>query len=377
MSITKTTNGTYQIDISAGYSPVTGKQKRIKRKGFKTKKEALQAEQEIRLVEFHENRYGTTITLHSLYQLLKKEDMLNNRKVSYINTQDNNYNRHIRPYFNEVDVTKLTYADIYEFRESLKQKSHKREKDKGLSNNTINKILILLKKIIDVGIRKGYYKDNPVKLLRKLPTTKKEISYWTIQEFQQFKSLFTPEEYPIQLFFTILYLTGIRLGEGLALTWADVDFQKATLRINKTAHRRNGQNVIDTPKTSSSNRIVSINRKLLEELIEWQNKQKELLSDFTKDFNNLQIIQSQPIEIGKNTIEKVYKQIIKRDSSLKPIRIHDFRHSHASLLINQGEDYLIVKERLGHSSITTTIDTYSHLYPSKQKELADKLDCLY
>ena len=377
MSVTKTTNGTYQVDISAGYSPVTGKQKRIKRKGFKTKKEALQAEQEIRLVEFHENRYGTTITLHSLYQLLKKEDILNNRKASYINTQENNYNRHIKTYFNEVDAKKLTYVDIYDFREHLKQKSHKREKNNGLSNNTINKIIILLKKIIDVGIRKGYYKDNPVKLLRKLPTSKKEISYWTIGEFQQFKSLFTPEEYPIQLFFTILYLTGIRLGEGLALTWADLDFQKATIRINKTVHRRNGQNIIDTPKTSSSNRIISINRKLLEELIEWQNKQKELLADFTKDFNSLQVIQSQPIEIGKNTIEKLYKQVLKRDSSLKPIRIHDFRHSHASLLINQGEDYLIVKERLGHSSITTTIDTYSHLYPSKQKELADKLDYLY
>ncbi|MDS8126720.1 tyrosine-type recombinase/integrase, partial [Streptococcus pneumoniae] len=71
-----------------------------------------------------------------------------------------------------------------------------------------------------------------------------------------------------------------------------------------------------------------------------------------------------------------YKKIIERDSTLKKIRIHDFRHSHASLLINQGEDYLVVKERLGHASITTTFDTYSHLYPSKQKDLADKLDDL-
>ena len=72
-----------------------------------------------------------------------------------------------------------------------------------------------------------------------------------------------------------------------------------------------------------------------------------------------------------------FKQILQRDPSLKRIRIHDFRHSHASLLINQGEDYLVVKERLGHASITTTIDTYSHLYPSKQKSIADKLDNLY
>lgn len=85
---------------------------------------------------------------------------------------------------------------------------------------------------------------------------------------------------------------------------------------------------------------------------------------------------SSPIIITKNAIEKQYKKILERDNTLKMIRIHDFRHSHASLLINQGEDYLVVKERLGHASITTTIDTYSHLYPSKQKDLADKLDDL-
>lgn len=73
---------------------------------------------------------------------------------------------------------------------------------------------------------------------------------------------------------------------------------------------------------------------------------------------------------------KQYKKILDRDAALKKIRIHDFKHSHASLLINRGEDYLVVKERLGHASITTTIDTYSHLYPNKQKDLADKLDDL-
>ncbi|BCK42529.1 hypothetical protein DAT299_00930 [Streptococcus suis] len=91
---------------------------------------------------------------------------------------------------------------------------------------------------------------------------------------------------------------------------------------------------------------------------------------------SLQVFQSSPITITKNSIEKQYKKILERDAALKKIRIHDFRHSHASLLINRGEDYLVVKERLGHASITTTIDTYSHLYPNKQKDLADKLDDL-
>lgn len=112
------------------------------------------------------------------------------------------------------------------------------------------------------------------------------------------------------------------------------------------------------------------------ELQQWQQKQKHLLEQFTSDSMTLQVFQGSPITITKNAVEKQYKKILERDSTLKKIRIHDFRHSHASLLINQGEDYLVVKERLGHASITTTIDTYSHLYPSKQKDLADKLDDL-
>ena len=98
---------------------------------------------------------------------------------------------------------------------------------------------------------------------------------------------------------------------------------------------------------------------------------------FTKNTDELQIIQSTPITVTKNMIDKKFKQILERDEDLKKIRIHDLRHSHASLLINQGEDYLVVKERLGHASITTTIDTYSHLYPSKQKSLANKLDDIF
>lgn len=83
-----------------------------------------------------------------------------------------------------------------------------------------------------------------------------------------------------------------------------------------------------------------------QELQQWQQKQKHLLEQFTTDSKSLQVFQSSPITITKNAIEKQYKKILERDNTLKKIRIHDFRHSHASLLINQGEDYLVVKERL-------------------------------
>lgn len=310
MAIRKGKDGNWIVDISNGFDPITLKQRRIVRKGYKTKKEAIEAEHYLRSVELKERFYGAKITIPILYELLKEEDSINHRKASYINTQDNNYNKHIKDYFSMVDnVGKLTYEDIYRFREHLRQKVGKNS-DKPLSTNTINKIMILLKKIFDVGLRKGYYTSNPANLIKKLPIEKTKMQFWTVKEFQHFLTLFETEEYNIKLLFTVLFFTGLRLGEALALTWQDIDFTSNTIHITK------------------------------------------------------------------NAVEKQYKKILERDSTLTKIRIHDFRHSHASLLINQGEDYLVVKERLGHASITTTIDTYSHLYPSKQKDLADKLDDL-
>ncbi|HFI0042754.1 TPA: tyrosine-type recombinase/integrase [Streptococcus suis] len=376
MAIRKDKDGGWIVDISNGFDPITLKQRRVVRKGYKTKKEATEAEHYLRSVELKERFYGAKITVSMLYELLKEEDSINCRKISYINTQDNNYNRHIKDYFSKVDnVGKLTYEDIYQFREYLKQKVAQNS-NKPLSTNTINKIMILLKKIFDVGLRKGYYATNPVKLLKKLPIEKTKMQFWTVEEFQQFLTLFEPEEYNIKLLFTVLFFTGLRLGEALALTWQDIDFSSNTIHITKSIYVNKGISHISTTKTKAGTRMIIINKKLSKELQHWQQQQKHLLEQFTSDSLTLQVFQSNPLTITKNAIEKQYKKILERDDTLKKIRIHDFRHSHASLLINQGEDYLVVKERLGHASITTTIDTYSHLYPSKQKALADKLDDL-
>lgn len=378
MAIRKAKNGGWIVDVSNGVDPITLNQRRIVRKGFKTKKEAIEAEQYIRGVELKSKISNGRITVNMLYQLLKQEDVINHRKQSYINTQDNNYNRHIKDYFSKVkDVSKLDYDDIYKFREYLRN-TIAQNSSEPLNPNTINKITVLLKKILDIGIKKGYYTNNPVKMLKKLPIAKAQLNYWSIEEFKEFLNLFEPEEYNYQLLFTCLFFTGMRLGEALALTWNDIDFTTQTIHITKSIYISKGISYISTTKTKAGMRRITIHKKLNDELKEWKKTQYKLLDNFiTGDKNELQIFQNSPMVITKNATEKFYKKILKRETNLKRIRIHDFRHSHASLLINQGEDYLVVKERLGHSSITTTIDTYSHLYPSKQKSLADKLNRLY
>lgn len=376
MALRKSRDGTWIVDVSNGINPISLKQRRIVRKGFKTKKEALEAEQYLRSVELKKKSFNSKISIDILYDLLKEEDKINNRKQSYIDTQENNYNRHIKSYFEKVDdVSKLTYEDIYQFREHLRDKNAQNS-EKKLSPNTINKIIILLKKILDVGLRKGYYKEHPAGLLKKLQIEKAKLNFWTVKEFKHFLTLFNDDEYNIKLLFTVLFFTGLRLEEALALTWQDIDFSSNTIHITKSVYVNKGISHISATKTKAGTRRIIINKKLSQELQYWQQQQKHLLEQFSSDSMSLQVFQSSPITITKNSIEKQYKKILERDATLKKIRIHDFRHSHASLLINQGEDYLVVKERLGHASITTTIDTYSHLYPSKQKDLADKLDDL-
>ena len=267
-----------------------------------------------------------------LYELLKEEDIINHRKVSYINTQENNYNRHIKDYFSNVDnVGKLTYEDIYQFREHLRQKEAQNS-DKPLSTNTINKIMILLKKIFDVGLRKGYYNTNPAKLLKKLPIEKTKMQFWTVTEFQHFLTLFEVEEYNIKLLFTVLFFTGLRLGEALALTWKDIDFSCNTIHVTKSIYVNKGISHISTTKTKAGTRRIIINRKLSNQLSTWQRQQSELLAEYTDDTQSLQVFQNSPVIITKNSIEKHYKKILERDETLKKIRIHDFRHSVAVYL---------------------------------------------
>ncbi len=261
MAIRKTKNGGWIVDVSNGVDPITLNQRRIVRKGFKTKKEAIEAEQYIRGVELKSKVSNGRITIDMLYQLLKQEDVINHKKQSYINTQDNNHNRHIKDYFSKVkDVSKLDYDDVYKYREYLRN-TIAQNSNEPLNPNTINKIMVLLKKILDIGIKKGYYTNNPVKMLKKLPIAKAQLNYWSIEEFKEFLNLFEPEEYNYQLLFTCLFFTGMRLGEALALTWNDIDFTTQTIHITKSIYISKGISYISTTKTKAGMRRITIHKK--------------------------------------------------------------------------------------------------------------------
>mgnify|MGYP000627071888 FL=1 len=158
-----------------------------------------------------------------------------------------------------------------------------------------------------------------------------------------------------------MYYTGIREGELLALTPADINLDKQTLTVNKSYQRLNGADVVTIPKTPKSNRTIPIPTGLCDCLKEYMSHCYELqptdrLFPYTKSFLYHEM------EYGCKA------------SGVKKIRVHDIRHSHASLLVEMGFSPLLIAERLGHERVHTTMETYSHLYPNKQIEVANQLD---
>lgn len=187
----------------------------------------------------------------------------------------------------------------------------------------------------------------------------KEMQFWTQDEYKKFS--YEMMDKPVSFYaFEMLYWCGIRMGELLALTPKDFDFEKQTLTINKSYQRLNGRDVITTPKTKKSNRVIKMPKFLCEEIQEYigmlyEVGENDRLFPITKHYLHHEMDRGAKL------------------AGVKRIRIHDLRHSAISLLIEMGFSALAIAERVGHESIDITY-RYAHLFPTKQTEMANKLD---
>jgi integrase len=191
---------------------------------------------------------------------------------------------------------------------------------------------------------------------------RKEMSYWTVEEYSKFSDEMMDK--PISYYaFQMLYWTGIRVGELLALTAGDFDFKNNMLTINKSYQRLHEEDVITPPKTEKSNRTIKMPQFLCDEM-------QEYLKMFYSPNDGDRIF-----HISKSYLHHEMDRGSKA-ASVKRIRIHDLRHSHVSLLINQGYQAAVIADRVGHETVEIT-DRYTHIYPSKQNEMANTLDELW
>ena len=238
--------------------------------------------------------------------------------------------------------------------------NYKDENGKPFSPVYLKTIQNQLSAIFNHAARFYNLKENPCKKAGSMGKKKnREMLFWTKAEYLKFADAMMDK--PVSFYaFEMLYWCGIREGELLALTPADFDFEKQTVTISKSFQHLNGRDIITTPKTEKSNRTIQMPKFLCGEIQDYLS----MLYDVKPD--------NRIFPITKSYLYREMQRGV-RQSGVKRIRIHDLRHSHISLLIDMGFSAVAIADRVGHESIEITYQ-YAHLFPSKQTEMADKLD---
>ena len=262
----------------------------------------------------------------------------------------------ILPYFGNKRVNDITAADIRQWQNELIKMGYSPTYLKTINNQ--------LSAIFNYAVRYYDLKSNPCAKAGSMGKSKaEEMDFWTVEEFRKFIDSVMNKRLSYMAFM-ILYWTGMRLGELLALNPKDVDLEKRTISITKSYQRLGKKDVITPPKTSKSKRVITIPEFLAADIKDYMDSLYDLQED------------DRLFPITKYYLEHEMQRGIK-ESGVKRIRVHDLRHSHASMLIELGFSPLEIANRLGHEKVETTLNTYAHLYPNKQTKLAERLDSEY
>lgn len=359
--IKRAENGTYYFRANLGYNPVTGKQIQKYKSGFRTKKEAKEAYSKLLLASAEglamEKELPTfKIFIEEVYLPWYKTQV----KESTYKNRYSTIQKHFT-YFYQKKVDEIEPIHVQTWQLKLADK---------YSPNYVRIVQGMLSVAFDRAIILGLCKKNPARMVGNVKTKKINVDFWTLEEFQKVISLlYKGDYYEHYLFisFWLLFMTGMRIGEAAALQWDDIDFETGLLCITKTLYYESmDEYKFVDPKTLASKRTIVIDDDTIRELKEWKEVQQKVL----KNCNF--VISYSGVPTSKHTLPRALRKLSEL-AGVHRIKIHALRHSHASLLISMGENPLIIKDRLGHEKIQTTLGTYGHLYPNSNFEVAKKL----
>lgn len=325
----------------------------ITKRGFPTKREALQWEHEYQL-----RRAGDITMQFKDFTILYEQGIRPRLKESTWDTKSAVIETKILPYFGEKKVCDIKTTDIVQWQNELLM--YRDSDGKPYSTSYLKTVHNQLSAILNYAVRYYNLPNNPARIVGNMGSEKGIVmKFWTIEEYKQFAEavMDTPLAYYC---FEMLYWCGIREGELLALTPSDFDLTAKTLSITKTYHRSKGEDIITEPKTPKSKRTISMPDFLCDEIQEYFN----MLYDASPT--------DRAFPVSKSFLQYRLKAGIEL-AGLKRIRVHDLRHSHVSLLIHMGFSAVAIAERMGHESIDITY-RYAHLFPSVQKNMASQLD---
>lgn len=358
--IKKAKNGTYYFRANLGYDS-KGKKIQKYRSGFTTKKEAREEYSKLLLMkpeELSENKDKMTFK-HYIFEIFLPWYKTQVKLRTYENRLPT-IKKHFS-YFDKMAVSDIEPIDVQNWQLKLSKKC---------KSSYVRAVQGLFSVAMDRAIVLGITTTNPSKIIGNVKKQKSKIEFWTKEEFEKVISLIYKEDYYQHFLFIslwFLFMTGMRIGEATAIRWEDIDFDSGVLTINKTLYYKNQSNYrFVEPKTKASVRHIVLDKCTLTYLSEWKEVQQNLIqTDFVMSYNG--------IPTQKHTLSYAIERYAKL-AGIHRIRIHGLRHSHASLLISMGENPLIIKDRLGHEDIETTLGTYGHLYPNSNFEVANKLN---
>lgn len=332
-----------------------GERKQKCKRGFSTKREA----QEWERVFLQQSHADMDMTFEAFIELYSR-DIRPRLKENTWQTKENVFQTKIIPYFGKRKLSEITTKDVIAWQNEML--AFRDENRKPYSSSYLKTLHNQLSAVFNHAVRFYDLRVNPAAKVGNMGSEERaEMLFWTKEEYKKFSDEMMDK--PISFYaFEVLYWTGIREGELLALTPADFDFEKSTVTINKSYQRLKGRDVITTPKTKKSNRTIKMPQFLCEEMQDYLKmlyglKKKDRIFAITKSYLHH--------EMDRGSAA----------AGVKRIRIHDLRHSHISLLIDMGFSAVAIADRVGHESIEITY-RYAHLFPSKQTEMADKLDLL-
>lgn len=333
------------------YTDWTGQSKKTTKRGFDTKKEA-----EEWLRNFLTAKAADVDMTFGCLVDLYFEDLGKRLREYTLRNKHYLIDGKILPYFKDKSISKISSADIRKWQSEILSQ--------GYADTYVRSVYNQLNAIFNYAVTFYNLRENPCHKAGSIgKKNADEMLYWTKEEFDLF-ILAVSDKPTSKIIFSTLFWTGLREGELLALTPADIDFENLTLQVTKSYQRIEKKDIITDPKTPKSNRIISIPQFLADELNEYIGslygiKRNQRIFPVTKHYL------SHEMKRGCNA------------SGVKKIRIHDLRHSHCALLFSLGVTPLEAAERLGHDDPKTTLRIYAHVYPDSGKRISEKLNRLY
>ena len=379
----ETAAGTKWLIVYGVTDPETGKRTQKLRRGFPNEKAAGKELRKL-LVDVDKGTYvepsKTLLRDYLLQEWLPSLQVEPSTAASYAK----NCRLHVIPYLGAIPLASLTGTRLSALYRELETSGRKDGKPGGLSYRTVRYVATILHRALKDATEEGRLAANPADR-SKPPKAKQaappEMKTWDADQLRAFMAWCAKEDDGLQTAWKLLAMTGMRRGEALALRWGDIDLDGATLAVRRSVGVvktfGNGQEIITGPPKSGKARVIDLDAQTITMLRAHRLARAGISLTLAREdglvLGRVDGTVWHPERFSREWINRMARMAAMDEPPAPGIRLHDLRHTHATLLLRAGIHPKIVSERLGHAKVAITMDVYSHAVPTLQREAAGKL----